>query len=214
VYIRGIGFRQSYLIQENLKSADREIIERFGVGKFVDIDELDYRLLNVLALNAREPLIDLATLLDTSSQTIKYRIKKLVKSGVIQRFRVSIDVEKIGFKRYKVDIYLKEHKQKDAIIEYIRKDPHVFYISTSVGLCDLEIELIVESSEKIVEILEGININFPNVIKNYSFYGDFKFYQRSLNRVLGMFQFDVACQKGCFRVIMTVFTNAYTFIVI
>ena len=130
-------------------------------------------------MNAREPLIELASLLDTSSQTINYRIKKLLENGVIQRFRVTIDVEKIGFKRYKVDIYLKEHQQKDAIIEYIRKNPHVFYISTSVGLCDLEIELIVESSEKIVKILEDINIHFPNVIKNYSFYGNFKPYKET-----------------------------------
>jgi Lrp/AsnC family transcriptional regulator for asnA, asnC and gidA len=179
VYIRGIGFRHSFIMQDKFSIRDREIFEKFGVGNIVDIDEFDYKLLNVLALNARLPLIELATQLDSSSQTIGYRIRKLIKNGVIQRFRVNIDVERIGFKRYKVDIYLKEHQQKEAIIEYIRKNPHVFYISTSVGLCDLEVELIVRSSEQIVEILEDINVNFPNVIKNYGFYGDFKPYKET-----------------------------------
>jgi DNA-binding Lrp family transcriptional regulator len=179
VYIRGVGFLQSYLISNNEQILEREICERFGVGKTIEIDKMDYYLLNELALNARAPLVELADTLDVSSQTIDYRIKKLKKEGIIQCFRVAINTEKLGFKRYKVDIYLKEHKQKDSIINYIKTYPYVFYVSISVGLCDLEVELIVESPEKIVEILEDINIKFPNVIKNYSFYGDFKPYKET-----------------------------------
>ena len=179
VYIRGIGFLQSFLFPDNTKEKTEEIYDQFGVGSPVEIDELDYRLLNELALHARSPLVELAKKLDTSSQTIKYRINKLEKNGVIQGYRVNINLDKIGFKRFKADIYLKEHKQKEKLIKFIKKNPFVIYISTSVGLCDLELELIVESSDKIVEILDEINARFPDVMRNYSFYGDILVYKET-----------------------------------
>lgn len=179
VYIRGIGFPQTFLLPEKTKDQKKEISDRFGVGSYIEIDELDYRLLNELALNARLSLVKLAQKLKTSSQTIKYRINKLEKNEIIQGYRVSINLDKIGFKRFKADIYLKEHKQKDRLMNFVKQNLHVIYISTSVGLCDLEIEFIVESADDIVDILEEINAQFPNVIRNYSFYGDILVYKET-----------------------------------
>jgi len=82
-------------------------------------------------------------------------------------------------KRYKVDIYLKEYKQRINIINYIKKSPYLIYISTSTGISDLEFEFVVESSEKLIEIIENINTNFPNSIRSYSFYGDLKIYKET-----------------------------------
>ncbi len=179
VYIRGIGFLQSFLLPEKTNTKTREVFDRFGVGSPVEIDELDYRLLNELALNARLPLVDLAKKYDASSQTMKYRINKLEENGVIQAYRVNINLEKIGLKRFKADIYLKEHQQKERLINEFKQNPCVIYISTSVGLCDLEIELIVESANDVVTILEDMNVTFPNVIRNYSFYGDISVYKET-----------------------------------
>jgi Lrp/AsnC family transcriptional regulator, leucine-responsive regulatory protein len=172
VYIRGMGFRQTFLIPESFPLNDREVFVRFGAGKNIQIDELDYHLLNEIALNARMPLIELAEKLKTSSQTVTYRIKNLTDNGIIQAFRVNINEMKLGFKRYKVDIFLKKHKHRSDMITYIRKNPFVLYISASAGLSDLEVEMIVESPEQLISILEDVNMKFPNAIRNYNFYGD------------------------------------------
>jgi len=179
VYIHGVGFRQSYLLLDNYKIEDRVDHEYFGVGKTVEIDETDYHLLNELALNARAPLIELAEKFDCSSQTINYRIKRLKKEGLIQAFRAAVNENKLGFKRYKSDIFLKNHSQRINIINYIKKNPHLSYISTSSGLCDLEFEFIVKKQRDIIEIIEDINLKFPNSIKNYSIYGDFQCYKET-----------------------------------
>ncbi|MEJ2296472.1 MAG: winged helix-turn-helix transcriptional regulator, partial [Candidatus Lokiarchaeota archaeon] len=141
-------------------------------GKNIQIDELDYHLLNEIALNARIPLIEIAEKLQTSSQTVNYRMKNLTDKGIIQAFRVNINEMKLGFKRYKVDIFLKKHGHRSDIITYISKNPFVLYISASAGLSDLEVEMIVESPEQLISILEDVNMKFPNAIRNYSFYGD------------------------------------------
>lgn len=179
VYIHGVGFRQSYLLLDNYKIGDRVDHEYFGVGKTVEIDETDYHLLNELALNARAPLIELAEKFDCSSQTINYRIKRLKKEGLIQAFRVAVNENKLGFKRYKSDIFLKNHSQRTNIINYIKKNPYLLYISTSTGLCDLEFEFIVKKQRDLIEIIEDVNLKFPNSIKNYSIYGDFQCYKET-----------------------------------
>ncbi|MBC7081003.1 MAG: winged helix-turn-helix transcriptional regulator [Thermoplasmatales archaeon] len=56
-------------------------------GKAVEIDELDYKLLNELAVNARFPLIELVDKLGCSSKTVNYRVNNLIKQKVIRAFR-------------------------------------------------------------------------------------------------------------------------------
>jgi len=179
VYINGIGFIQSYLLLDNFKQEDKIELETFGVGDTTEVDEIDYHLLNELSLNARASLIELAKKFNCSSQTISYRMDRLKKEGVIQAYRVAIDLAKLELKRYKVDIYLKEYKQRKNIINYIKKCPYLIYISTSTGISDLEFEFVVESSEKLIEIIEDINTTFPNSIRSYGFYGDLKIYKET-----------------------------------
>jgi DNA-binding Lrp family transcriptional regulator len=179
VYIHGMGYRQSYLQSSSALINDRDVFERFGVGKKVSIDRTDYKLLDELALHSRKPLIDLAEKLDTSSQTVSYRINKLKQSGIIQAFRVAIDEQQFGYKRYKVDVALSEHGKRGNIIQYIQQNPHLLYVSTSTGLCDLELELVVRSAEKVVEIMEDVNVHFPRTIRKYNFYGNFKAYKET-----------------------------------
>jgi DNA-binding Lrp family transcriptional regulator len=184
VYIHGVGFRQSYLLLDNYKIEDRVDHEYFGVGKTVEIDETDYHLLNDIALNARAPLIELAEKFDCSSQTIKYRIKRLKKEGLIQAFRVAVNQTLLGFERFKCDIFLKNHSQRINIINYIKKNPHLTYISTSTGLTDLEFEFIVQNQTQLLDIIEDINLKFPDSIKNSSIYGNFNAYKETFLPIL------------------------------
>ena len=184
VYVQGVGFRKSYLLLDNYKIEDRVDHEYFGVGKTVEIDETDYHLLNEIALNSRAPLIELAEKFNCSSQTINYRLKRLKKEGLIQAFRVAVNDSLIGYHRYKADIFLKNHNQRKNIINYIKKDPHLVYISTSTVICDLEFEFSVENQREIINIIEDINLKFPESIKNYSVYGDFKDYKETFLPVL------------------------------
>jgi len=179
VYVHGVGFRQSYLLLDNYKIEDRVDHEYFGVGKIVEIDETDYHLLNDIVLNARAPLIELAEKFDCSSQTINYRIKRLKKEGLIQAFRVAVNESLLGFKRYKCDIFLKNHSQRMNIINYVKKNPHLLYISTSTGICDLEFEYVVKNQKELIGLIEDISLKFPDSIKNYSVYGDFNTYKET-----------------------------------
>ena len=138
-------------------------------GKTVAIDEIDYQLLNEIAVNARAPLIELAEKLNCSSQAVNYRLKNLIKKGVIQAFRVNVDLSKFGLQHFKVDIYLKEHKQRNCLIDYLEGKSYLECLNVAVGWSDLEPEIIVENLDKLIQIMDEIDAKFPNTIRKQSF---------------------------------------------
>jgi Lrp/AsnC family leucine-responsive transcriptional regulator len=169
LYIKGYGYPTSILLEEN-EILNRKEIETFGITKKYTIDKTDYDLLNLLALNARKLTIELAKHIKSSSQTVTYRMNTLVKKGIIQSFRVIINNEKIGFVRIKADIYLKEHGKRYELIKYIKSLPNLRYFSSSIGLCDLELEFLVKDIDELTNILEKIDRKHPGSMKKYHFY--------------------------------------------
>jgi len=170
IYIQAIVYKKSFLLYDEQDKLDREMFKMSCGGKSVEIDETDYKLINELAVNARAPLIELAEKLGRSSQSINYRIKNLIKSGVIGAFRVDIDISKFNLHRYKVDIYLKDHKLKKPILDYLKDKSYLEYMNLAIGWADLEPEFVVKDFDELLKILEKINSKFSGAIKKQSFF--------------------------------------------
>lgn len=177
IYIQSVVYKKSYLLPEVVEKSGRIIGDMHCGGKSVEIDEINYRLLNEIAENARIPSIELADKLGCSPQNVNYRIKNLVKSGVIRGFRVNIDLSKLGLHHYKVDIYLKEHKLKKSILKYLEDKPYLEYMNLAIGWADLEPEFVVKDFEELVNILDEINTKFTGAIKKHSFFITEKFHK-------------------------------------
>lgn len=168
IYCGAVVYKKSFLLPE-LRDSNRAICEMKCGGQPVEIDQTDYKLLNELAVNARAPLIDLADKLNCSSQSVNYRIKNLVESGVIKGFRVDVDLSKLDLQHYKLDIYLKDHKLKKPILKYLEDKSYVEYMNLSLGWADLGPEFVVKNFDELSKILDDINNNFSGAIKKQSF---------------------------------------------
>ncbi len=168
ILTQAVIYKKSFLLGEN---EDGNVLCYIKCGgKPVEIDETDHHLLNELAVNARIPLIELAEKLCCSSQTVNYRIKNLLKNGIIKAFRVNLDISKLNLLHHKVDIYLKNHKMKKKILDYLQNKPYVEYINLALGWADLEPEFIVKDFNELLKILDEINSQFADVIKKQIFW--------------------------------------------
>ena len=170
IFVESIHYKKDYLLPENKDLRNHEFYRTSRIGKPVEIDELDYKLLNEIAMNARTPLIDLAKKLNCSSQTIHYRLNNLIKLGIINGFNIHIDYSKLGLQLYKIDIYLKDHKQRKKIVEYLEKKPYFICLNEAMGWSDIEPEFVLKNVDELNEEMENINYIFPNAIKNYNYW--------------------------------------------
>jgi Lrp/AsnC family transcriptional regulator for asnA, asnC and gidA len=139
-------YAKSFLLDE--KDDRINLIVRRG-GEIVDYDDLDFQILQLLARNSRIPTIDIAKELNKTTTTIGNRIKRLIELGAILKFHITINWEIIGYKWFKVDIYLKDYNKIHQIIKYLETNPHLSYIDKTFGYADLELELIVKNVDQL-----------------------------------------------------------------
>jgi len=169
VYIQATGYKKSYLL-DDFDTSDRKMYDTICDGSTVMIDEIDHKLLNELAINARIPSTDLAEKLSCSSQAVNYRMNNLIKNDIIQAFRVNIDLIKLGLQRFKVDIFLKEYKQRKNIIDYLDKKGCLECLNVATGWSDIEPEIVVANMDALIKLMEEINHKFPNVIRKLDYW--------------------------------------------
>jgi Lrp/AsnC family transcriptional regulator for asnA, asnC and gidA len=167
--IQATSYRPSYLLF-NEKRPVNEKYEITGQASTIIIDDLDYSLLKLIASNARIPIVTLAENLNVTSNIVRYRLKKLFKSDIIQGFRVDIDFSKIGFLSTKVDLFLNKYGERDKVIKYLKDKPFVVCVMISVGYSHIELELNVESMKQHYRIMGDLIDKFSGIINNYKFF--------------------------------------------
>ncbi len=169
LYIQTIDYKKTYLLNKEEKE-NREHYKIISGTEKVEIDKIDYQLLNELAINARSPLIELAEKFKISSQSVNYRINNLIKKDIIKAFRVNIDYSKINFQHHKIDIYLREHKQRSSIIDFLTTKSCLQCINVAIGWADIEMEIVIKDINEIDAIINELNSKFPNSIRKHTFW--------------------------------------------
>jgi DNA-binding Lrp family transcriptional regulator len=177
IYVKAYAYKKSFLIDDILKKDNRELFNMICGGTQIKIDGVDYRLLNEISENARAPLIELADKIGCSSQNINYRLKNLIKSGIIKAFRVNLNLSNLGLHHYKLDIYLRNHRFKKQMINFLSTKPNLLYMNLAVGWADLEPELVVRNTDELIGIMDEIKEKFPNTIKKQNFWMVEKIYK-------------------------------------
>ena len=169
VLLNSYAYPHTCLIPDNYDKSERNKYSKIGPGSEVNINDLDLELLNMIVLNARIPLINLAEQLDSSSQTISYRIKNLVEKEIIQSFRVGINYSKIDLQQIFLGIWLQKLSKRRKIWKYLADNSYVTYVVTCAGYADLQLEVIIDSLDKIENIMNMVSENFPDAIRKYNF---------------------------------------------
>jgi DNA-binding Lrp family transcriptional regulator len=168
IFINEYYYGPYYLLDFD-KKEQRNIISKTGSGATYKIDELDYKILQLLSANARESLAKIANKLTVSTTTIKTRFEKLKKAGVIRGFRVIIDPASYGYNTYKAYLYLTDYSKRNKIVEYLKNNPNLVFIDTYAGEADLDLEFHFDNIKSFFKSMQDLNSIFPKSIKNYEY---------------------------------------------
>ena len=133
------------------------------------IDELDFKILNVLANNARIPLAELSRKTKSTIEIVRRRIKNLEEKGIILSYRIAVDFNKLGLEFFKAIIYFRRLSEKDEkeIYEWMRTQPHALYYIRSLAPWEVEFEFAVENYQHFNRLINDLRKRFPHVIRNY-----------------------------------------------
>ncbi|MDK2982775.1 MAG: Lrp/AsnC family transcriptional regulator, regulator for asnA, asnC and gidA [Thermococcaceae archaeon] len=105
------------------------------------IDEIDEKILAILKENSRVSLTSLSKMLGITTPAIKYRLEKLEKTGIIKRYSIEVDYEKLGYGIAAfVGINIDPSKRKKVISELLNTE-EVLKIYEVTGEYDLLLEI-------------------------------------------------------------------------
>ncbi len=129
--------------------------------------EIDIRILEQLAKHARISLAEISLKIKESSELVKYRLRKLEKSGIILKYRPDVMPKKLGYNWYL--LVLKTGKLtpslKSALTGFLSEHPNVTYYYQSVGDNDVQIEIRAKTNEKLNIVVMDIRGILKKVLK-------------------------------------------------
>ena len=165
VGIRVVHYRSRFLMEK--EGVDKLVFEETPVR--VIVDALDKRILKALCRDARASLVDIASNLRISPKVLAYRIKKLENSKVILGYRPLINYSILGYTYYKILFHLMNVTKEgfESFRRYMENHPKVLFIIDEVGICDIDIELILESEQDYFVFMKTLKSKFPTLVKEY-----------------------------------------------
>ncbi len=158
-------FTKTYLTEQKEK---REFTLGGEIGRYKP-DDVEKKILSVLAVDARTPLLNLMKRTALTRPVVSYRLKKLAKDNVISSYRVMINLNRIGYSLYKVLLRLQNlSSQKENEFSYfIKQHPNGVQFLRLLGSWDVELEFEVRDEEHLHRILMDVRNRFSDIIRDY-----------------------------------------------
>ena len=122
----------------------------------MSLDEIDRKLIESLMNNSRSSMRQLAAKLDVALGTIRNRLERLEKEGVIKGYNVVLDPAKVGWEMT-VIVGLRITKGKMIDVQKrFAEDPRVFLVYDVTGDYDSFVIAKVQNTDDLNDLTKGV----------------------------------------------------------
>ncbi len=138
-----------------------------GAPVNAELKETDRKIISMLNTNARVSTSEIVQKTNLSYENVVRRIKILEKNGVIQNYTILLNHVKIGYPRYRLLVKfsgLTKNEEK-KFFTYCNFHPNIIHHLKVLGNWNLVIDIEIESTEKLREILSDIKSKFSKSIQ-------------------------------------------------
>ncbi len=130
------------------------------------LDDLDIAILTGLENNAKSTLLELARQLGAPRSTIRERIQRLERTGVIRGYTAVIDPEKLGFGiKVIVQVTRDQRIPVETFVSAMAAVPEVTHIQLVTGEIDELVTLHVRDVEHLRDVLYKSIGSIPGVVR-------------------------------------------------
>ncbi|MCC5447280.1 AsnC family transcriptional regulator [Candidatus Nanobsidianus stetteri] len=133
------------------------------------IDDIDNKIIKILINNSRISNTKIAKLLNISEASVRKRIKKIIKIGIIKKFTVELNYNLLGYKRVFIGLNIDKDKIFN-ILEKVSKNKNIINIYLAGGDHDILIDFLYTKPEeldeyiKYLQSIEGIKSIWPTIV--------------------------------------------------
>ena len=167
VYAPVYNFNRKFFIDNPAEAIERV----FGAGEKEDVDELDWKIIEIYSNNVRQSSLEVARKLNVSSDTVRARIKKLEHKKIITGYKIGLNLEPLGFVSYRIDLQLVSTKRNKELFEFCKRHQNIYQINKSIGGADFEIEVIVKDLAHLLKLIDEVKATFKDVINDVDYFG-------------------------------------------
>lgn len=161
------AFDKSYLFEVQ----PRERAESFlgSAEKTVQTDESDLAILKALSKDCRTSIVSIAEECDLAPETVRSRIKRMEKEGLIQGYGWLFNLEPLGITLYELLLSLTnmDSKKWKELRAYCRSNPNITYFIRSIGAYDASIVFEVKSEADFDRQLRELRKLFSRNISDF-----------------------------------------------
>ena len=134
------------------------------------MDDLDFRILEMLLRDGRKSFTEIADELKISVGTVRNRYNELVRQNILTIVG-RVNPEKIGFHTY-AQVYIKVRpvSQVNQVAKQIEKIPEVSFLAMISGSHDLEVNLMCRDHDHLLDVMskgilqiKGVNETTTNI---------------------------------------------------
>jgi len=165
IYTSFHHFTRSYLTGGEKR---KEILIKTNPKRITD--KIDEKILKILSENARKPYTEIANELKLSAAQVHYKIQKLKEKKILLGARPSIDLEKIGLKLFKFDIYLEDYSIYEKLKKFLFELDNVIYAYDVIGGADIELDIEIKNQDEFLKLLDYIKSKFGEAISYSEYY--------------------------------------------
>jgi len=135
------------------------------------VDQLDLKILETLRLDASLPFTEIAKRFKVSESTIRKRVERLTREGVIKKFTVTVNPAKIGLNTVAIVGVDVDPSKLLEVAQKLCDIPETVYVATSTGDHMIMTEIWTRDGRELTRILsekigsiEGVKKICPAII--------------------------------------------------
>lgn len=179
IYKQGIfiylqHFDRNYLTNKKRLQKPKRVIQE---PKDNNIDKTNLEILKLISTNARIQIIDICKKVNLTSKAVLFRLRDLESKGIILGYKPKLNLEKIHYSMYKVDLIIDNKKLIKIMKNYIFQLPNIIHSQEVFGGSDLEFDVECKDYTEFIQIMNKIKENFGNEIKKSFHFRTTKIYK-------------------------------------
>ena len=124
------------------------------MGTKLNLDKLDFQIIQEMMENAEISYADLGKKLFVSGGTIHVRIKKLQELGVVKGTKLNVDIKKLGYDVIAfIGIFLEKSSLYDTVAKELHKIPEIVRLNYTTGNYSMFAEVVCKDIQQLRFVL-------------------------------------------------------------